>query len=182
MCYNSAMEGSGRLATTLAIIAVVISVANVLLTSPVLIGLYSEPKLGVTEAGRASSGDRFQTSFVLRNEGRGTAKSVEMVINAHDSDLLQVLQGSVKTEEKSNGPLFKIVTLRAEYLAPKETVLIVVFGERKRLLEDSQFINLRDQSRMTVTLPTVSLLRAEHGLGVIYNLPAWFPPEAKSGN
>ncbi|WP_085684633.1 MULTISPECIES: hypothetical protein [unclassified Pseudomonas] len=168
------MSNSSKFATTLSVSALFVSVVNVALTSPLLLEMYLQPKLVGTEANREIDGDNFRSFFVVKNEGRGTAKSVDIVLNAHHGDFVQVMQGFVgKVEEEPNGPPLKTVRIRSDYLAPNESILIIVTGNKKDLLEDAKAYDMKDLRPVGVTIPAYVSIRSERGLGDVSSPRSW---------
>lgn len=118
------MQRGEKIAIGISVVALIVSIINTILTSPVIISLYSKPDISVVEVNREIDGDTFRTMFIAKNEGLSTAKSVELVLNVHAKDIVQTMQGftGVMTE-KPNGPPLKTVTLKTDYLAPNDSLV-----------------------------------------------------------
>ena len=63
-------------AITISVIALVISFAQLLVTTPFVVELYLKPRLVVEQV--LHSGNPTVVTFYVRNEGRATAKSIEI--------------------------------------------------------------------------------------------------------
>lgn len=155
--------------------ALIISILNTALTSPVLIDIYAPPRLTATEEQRQLDGDTFRTTFVVRNSGISGAKSVEVVLMTHAKDIIQVSNDvSAKVEEKPNGPPLKVVRVKLDYMAPNEDFGITVTGAKARLIEDAGNYYISDRSPLNKATPEITGLRSEKGLGTFSNQPAWY--------
>lgn len=168
------MQSSGKVATIISIIALGVSIINIALTSPVITDIYLKPNLSVTEVNRKISGDTFLTHFVVKNEGSRTASNIELVINAHDKDIISPMQGFTgEITEKENGE-FKTVTLKAPYLPPNDIFIIIITGSKKRLKWDSEIYNTADGSPANLTIPFVVSIKSAKGMGKVHLQPPWF--------
>jgi hypothetical protein len=174
------MGNESKIAIGLSAFALVISIVNMILTSPVLINLYSKPEISVEEINRELDGDTYRTMFIVSNDGSSSAKNVELIMNVNADDFIQTMQGfSGEVTEKSNGTVFKTVTLRASYLPPNDSFYIMITGSKEDLIEMSKSYNMEDGSPANVVVPAVVTLRSENSVGEVYRQPPWFQVNTK---
>jgi hypothetical protein len=174
------MQSNTKVPIIISIIALVVSVVNIALTSPIIIDIYTKPKLSVTEVNREIDGNTFHTMFVAKNEGSGTARNVELVINAHAKDIIQPRQGFTgEISEKDNGPSFKTVTFKATFLPAEDFISFIITGSKDSLISDSKAYNIKDHSPSNLTIPSVVSIKSEKGIGKIHHQPPWFQANFK---
>jgi hypothetical protein len=174
------MSKESKIAIGISALALVISVVNMILTSPVLINLYSKPEISVEEINRDLDGDTFRTMFIVRNDGLSTARNVELVMNVNADDFIQTMQGFTgEVKEKPNGPPLKTVIFKTTYLPPNDSFFIIITGSKEDLIEMSKSYNMDDGSPSNVTVPAVVTLRSENSIGHVHRQPPWFQVNAK---
>ena len=169
------MRRGEKIAIGVSVIALLVSVINIILTSPVIIDLYSKPDISVMETNRELAGDTFRTMFIVNNEGSSTANNVELVLNAHAKDIVQTIQGFTgEMMEKPNGPSFKTVTLKVNYLPPNDSFVVLLTGSKESLVSTADAYNMKDGSPSNLTIPNAVSIRSERTIGNIYNQSPWF--------
>lgn len=169
------MQRGEKIAIGVSVIALLVSVINTILTSPVIIDLYSKPDISVVETNRELDGDTFRTMFIVKNEGSSTAKNVELVLNTHAKDIVQTMQGFTgEMIEKPNGPPFKTVTLKVNYLPPNDSFIVLLTGSKESLVSTAKAYNMEDGSPSNLTIPNAVSIRSERSIGNIYNQSPWF--------
>ncbi len=169
------MQLNNKFTTIMSIISLIVSIVTLVLTSPVIIDIYLKPELVISEVNRELDGNTFRTMFILENNGRGTAKNIELVLNTHAKDLIQVMQGFTgESIEKDNGPSFKTVILKTPYLPLHGNIIVLITGSKESLISDSKAYNMEDKSPANLTIPAVVSIKSEKTLGIINNQVAWF--------
>ncbi|KUJ75284.1 hypothetical protein AVO42_08095 [Thiomicrospira sp. XS5] len=169
------MQRGEKIAIGVSVIALLVSVINTILTSPVIINLYSKPDISVVETNRELDGDTFRTMFIVKNKGSSTAKNVELVLNAYAKDIVQTMQGFTgEMIEKPNGPHFKTATLKVNYLPPNDSFIVLLTGRKESLVSISKAYNMKDSSPLNLTIPNAVSIRSERSIGNIYNQSPWF--------
>ena len=169
------MQRGEKIAIGISAFALIISIVNTALTSPVIINFYSKPEVSVVEVNRELDGDTYRTMFIAKNEGSSTAKSVELILNTHSNDIVQTMQGFTgEMSEKPNGPSLKTLTFKVDYLAPNDSFIVLLTGSKESLLSTADAYNMSDGSPSNLTIPNAVSIRSESSVGNIYNQSPWF--------
>jgi hypothetical protein len=164
-----------KIAIGISIIALVVSIINTILTSPVIINLYSKPEISVVEANRDLNGDTFRTMFIVKNNGSSTAKNVELVLNVNADDIVQTMQGFTgEMAEEPNGPPLKTVTLKLDYLPPNDSFVVLLTGNKENLISIAETLDTEDGSPLNLTIPNAVSIRSELSVGTVFNQSPWF--------
>lgn len=174
------MQSGEKIAIGISAVALIVSIANTIFTSPIIIDLYSRPKISVVEANRELDGNTFRTMFIAKNNGSATAKNVELVLNVHAKDIVQTMQGFTgEMKETPNGPPLKTVTLKIGYLAPNDSFVVLLTGSKESLLSTAESYNIKDRSPSNLTIPSAVSIRSEAAVGDVFNQSPWFQVNAK---
>jgi len=169
-----------KIAIGISAMALIVSILNMALTSPVLIDIYSSPEIAASEVHREFDGDTFRTRFVAKNTGAKSAKNVILTLSAHSDDIIQVAEGFTgDVSETPNGPYFKTVTIKTDYLARDDDIWVFVTGKKENLVSLANSYNMDDGSPSNISIPAIVSIKSERGMGTRKNLAAWFQVNVK---
>lgn len=152
-------------ATTLSIIAIVLSGVQFILTTPVLTEFYLAPELVVTGSGSSTDAKAMGGVFRLTNEGRAAANNVQLGLTLEEHQRISIMpniNAKIVPEEKSI--FIKNVRIEIPKLTPKETVMIIVVsghnGEQLRPDVAKFFVESGVRE-----IPMVSFIKSDEGFG-----------------
>jgi len=154
-------------ATTIALVALVVSLAQFILTTPILSEIYFSPALVVREIGNDKNDPNLIT-FELKNEGATTAKNVQIGLTCHDSDKIILLPEKGSTITKNARAFIKTYDIFIPYLAKDETMVIVITVYD--INQKYEIRKLEDETNKWLKVgpfPSVPYVRCESGLGKI---------------
>ena len=113
-------------AVTIALFALMVSVAQFVVTAPLLTNFYVRPKLTVTGIGSDPRADVLHGEFYVKNEGNAPATKVEIGIGIQVNQRLVLIPHIATVVEQENPVLVKNVRIEIERLLPGEFLAILV--------------------------------------------------------
>lgn len=152
-------------AITIALLALVISIGQFLLTAPIVNGLFVGPKLVVRGKGSDPKAEVLVGSFNVANEGNSPATKIELGLVLQVDQRVNVMPnfGATIIEEKS--PAFvKNIRIEVERLTPGENFFVMVLPGPSNQKLDAQVANFMVKSGIK-EIPGFSFLRSAEGIG-----------------
>ena len=145
--------------------ALLLSVTQLFLNTPLLINFYMEPELVVRGIGTHPEADELIGSFEVNNEGRASATNVEIGLTIQKNSRIWILPNiEAQITEVNNFYFITIVRINIPKLTPGETVKIIVrpgVGEEKLNEEIADiFVKLG-----TKEIPLINFIKSDQGMG-----------------
>ena len=150
---------------TVALVALVLSGLQLMVTAPLFSDLFSAPDLVAVR--ERSDGERVAAIFTLTNEGNAPAIDVEVAVMTETGDLVICLPNYVAQKEtRGSDVLFTTHVLRMDRLLPGEQMTLIVHtGNRD---PDTQVLTNDMLNAMQIRhMPDISFLRSAQGMGRI---------------
>lgn len=154
-------------AVTIALLALLVSLGQLLFTAPMLVDLYLHPDVVVIDEHQVSADISI---FRLENRGRASAQEVELGILSFENDQLEVMPelGASLTYNKS--VLYRTFRIVLPFLTPGEGVNVLVRLKDENHRKDIRgYIERTDGKRIwtRTIVPGISYLRSRSGPGRI---------------
>lgn len=153
-------------AITVAILSLVLSLTQFLLTTPIFVNFYFQPDLKISGVGSSLDSETLIGTFVLRNEGGSPAKNIEVGFVLQENQRISIMP-KIKSNivVTDDNPVFiKNVRLDIEQLNSGEEVLILIMPGANGEVLNSDFINFMKSTGIQ-EVPFVSFIRSEQGCG-----------------
>ena len=167
-------------AITISVIALIISFVQLLVTTPFVVDLYLKPRLVVEQV--LHSGSPTVVTFYVRNEGRATAKSIEIGVVAGEQDQLSVMPDLGGTVNNDQSKVIRNFRVTVPYLNGSEGFWVHV--QRDASTPHTlvgQLVERPDVWVETGPIPAVNYLRSDAGAGEI-RTPRLGPPRTLNAN
>lgn len=145
-------------------IALVVSVIQLVLSTPMLLNLYFHPELR-GEKMPVDKGSHLHR-FTITNLGNATAHNVDIVVTAIDGDAVR-LTPPVGTAEVSSTNMFVDHRFRVDHLIAGERMVIIVDTSTRTGKSTSPFGQFIQSS-----FPQLRVLRSEEGVGELTGWPS----------
>lgn len=171
-------------ATTIATVALLMSGLQLVVSSPVLWGLYFKPRL----VGHLEGIERkpFKTIYRFENRGNATAHHVELSVLTQKNDRVIITPDIAESNIPTDNEAFVSHRIVISHQSPSETFEVTVIGDdRLDRIIDGAFSPDDPPNTLSALLtsiaffPTISALRSEEGPGELDTLPpvenAWTP-------
>lgn len=169
---------------TIAMLALVISTVQLIVTAPLFSALFVSPAVVVKEAVSYPKADFLAGSYIIENMGNAPATKVEIGIVIEMNQRLWFLPNLVTNlVEGKNSVLVKPIRVEIERLLPREQItMLVVPGKKGKKVRTDSADNLIEAE--TSNLPVISYVRSAEGVGKIkkeshkkdLTLPSNVPP------
>lgn len=153
-------------AITIATLALILSVAQFLLTTPIFVNFYLYPDLKISGSGSPLDSETLVGTFVLRNEGRAPAKKVEVGFVLQENQRISIMP-KIKSEvviTDDSPVLVKNVRLDIPRLNPGEEVVVIIMPGPNGEVLNKELVGFMKMSGIQ-EIPFVSFIRSEHGHG-----------------
>jgi hypothetical protein len=151
--------------TTIAIVALALSVLQFIFNTPIFVDFYLKPKISISGSATPLGSDQRLGSFTLTNSGEKSATNVEVGLTVGSGDVVKIMPNIKATIiEEEEAPLFKNVRIEIPKLNSGEVVLISTFQVDS---DTSLRPDIRDffkESGIT-SFPMVGFLRSDQGAG-----------------
>ena len=152
-------------ATTLSIIAIVLTVIQLFLSAPLLTQFYLTPDLVVTGSGSTLDAQNLHGVFEVKNMGRAAANNVQIGLQLEEHQTISIIPNiNAKIVQEEIKFFMKDVRIEIPKLMPKERIDILINsgpnGER--------FQPNVAKSLMTVgytEIPLISFIKSDEGFG-----------------
>jgi hypothetical protein len=167
-------------AITISVIALVISFAQLLVTTPFVVDLYLKPRLVVEQV--PHSGSPNVVTFYVRNDGRATAKSIEIGVVAGEQDRVSTMPDLGGTVNNDESKVIRNFRVTVPYLNRSEGFWVHVYRDAstpQNLV--GQLIDRPEIWLDTGPIPAVTYLRSDGGAGDI-RAPKLGPPRTLNPN
>lgn len=113
----------------LSIVAILISLSQVIFENPFFQRYFNSPELNVYEIGFAKepNGNRMRTSFGIENNGKNTATNVEIQLRVLKNDFVQFIPNTFELikDDRKDIPIRNLIYKNKE-MVPNEKVMILV--------------------------------------------------------
>lgn len=155
------------LTTFIAALALIVSVAQLLVTAPVLLKIFVKPRLEVVQVQISNARDDFYSGaggiFIVRNNGSAPATKVELGLMLFSDQKVTVIpnvSGQVISEQDDS-----LVRTRVEFehLQPVEEVLVMVTPSNRGMPDAPNQAGAKDE--FSLGLPKVFFIRSAEGQG-----------------
>lgn len=149
----------------LSLLAIVISFAQLILSSPILSEFYSRPEL-VVRGVATTGGDKVSWgSFTISNEGRSSATNVEIGFVTRIGDQVLVVPSFSHKKTLDKTPLvIDHVRLEFSKILPGESLVVLILNGEEHPMSKTFADHFKSDYK---TLPMVSYLRSDQGSGKI---------------
>ena len=116
-------------ATTLSIIAIVLTLIQLVLSTPVLTEFYLTPDLVITGGGEKPDAKVLMGVFEVENRGRASAKNVQIGFMMEEHQRLSIVPNINAKIVQQDEPIFFTKNVRIEIpkLTPKEKVRVMIY-------------------------------------------------------
>jgi hypothetical protein len=161
----------------ISIAALIISVIQLVFTSPYFLDAYNKPSIIATEKTQYLSTDGKTANFVFEifNSGRNTAENVNLRFRCFEKDKIQFMPSEV-TEIKSDkeGIPIRNHTYEIKSLVPGESYILFIYSDAKRLAEylnlDSLEVSKKYEKPELFIGPFLEMVKSEKGFANIRRL------------
>jgi hypothetical protein len=152
-------------AITIALLALIISAAQFLLTAPILTNFFVSPKLLVKGSGSDPKADVLVGNYIVTNDGNAPATKIELGFMLQADQTISVLPNlSTNIVEEKSPDLIKNVRIEVDRLSPGESFLVMVLpgpSLQKLNKELAEFFQKSDVKEV----PAFSFIRSAEGAG-----------------
>ena len=154
-------------AITIALLALIISASQFIVTTPLFYALVFGPKVVVTGSGSKFNSDMRAGTYLISNEGYSPANKIEIGMMLLNSQNLQFAPdfGAHVTEKDEFA--FKNVRIEIERLLPGETVFMFVYSKKKGEKWPAELANEFIKLGHPDDFPIVSYVRYSEGRGKV---------------
>jgi len=159
---------------TIAVLALVVSAIQLVVTAPMLSELFVSPSLVAVGSGSDPKAQQLTGTYIVRNEGNAPATKVEIGMGLQTDQRLMFLPNLVtNVVEEKGAVLVKNVRIEIERLLPDEQMVIIVIPGKDGNRLGTGLADFMVQGGIT-DFPTISYLRSAEGRGKIERRP--LPP------
>lgn len=151
-------------AITIAILALMLSFAQFFLTTPIFVNLYFQPDLKISGSGSLLDSETLVGTFVLRNDGRASAKNIEVGFVLQEKQRISIMP-KLKSEiivTDDSPVLVKNVRLDIPRLNSGEEVVILVMPGANGEVMNEELAGFMKSTGIN-EIPFVSFIRSESG-------------------
>lgn len=153
--------------TTIAIVALALSVLQFVFNTPIFVDYYLKPKISISGSSTPLDTKLRVANFKLTNNGEKSATNVEVGLTVGSGDVVKIMPNIKSTIiEEEDAPLFKNVRIEIPKLNAGEVVLISTFqvDPSKALRPD-----IREHFKKSgiTSFPVIGFLRSDQGTGNI---------------
>jgi hypothetical protein len=173
----------------LSIAALVISLFQLIVSSPFFIDYYYKASFEVIEEPPSVRSKIFTSAYLVKNTSRNTVNNIEISLQLLASDSVQIIPSrNVQLTFKENGPHLKNGFLSIDKLVPNESFLITIDSELdsviyynssflknatliKNELQDSSLLKISDWKLDYIAFPTLGEAKFDKGFAKIIRQP-----------
>lgn len=166
-------------ATTIALLALLLSAVQFIVTAPLFSELLFSPEIvirGSTVKVEAEQDYQLSAGYKLTNEGNATATNIEVGMQLGRDQKLSAIPDIISglTEDTDN-VIFKSIKIKIDRLLPEEEMLLLVVS----ISQKDELVVKLPESMGSYKLPRISYIRHAEGVGKMVDEPLFISVQSK---